>query len=239
VANTLWAYATMGREPGAGVMRVLEGRAEAVAGTFNAQEVANTLWAACVFPVLSAPGQDTRLVHTGAVLQRPVSLGRTSCFNAFDLLQVHQFFVWCSVEPSLGVEAIHDLQSLKVTFCSAFEGAQTAPSASQQQVSKTLRDMGLSVEDEVRCPKSGYSFDMLVHAHDSALETGGEGSSGRVWAVERAFALPCKRGADRCHLAEATASGAAGPRSRQRALLGVGQVQGGRREGAVSEVQAG
>ena len=45
VANTLWAYATMGREPGAGVMRGLEGRAEALAGTFNAQGVANTLWA--------------------------------------------------------------------------------------------------------------------------------------------------------------------------------------------------
>jgi hypothetical protein len=47
VANTLWAYATMGREPGAGMMRVREGRAEAlaVAGTLNAQDVANTLWA--------------------------------------------------------------------------------------------------------------------------------------------------------------------------------------------------
>jgi len=43
--RTLWAYATMGREPGAGVMRGLEGRAEALAGTFNAQHVANTLWA--------------------------------------------------------------------------------------------------------------------------------------------------------------------------------------------------
>jgi len=45
VANTLWAYATMGREPGAGLMRVMEGRAEALAGTFTAQDVANTLWA--------------------------------------------------------------------------------------------------------------------------------------------------------------------------------------------------
>ena len=45
VANTLWAYATMGREPGAGLMGVLEGRAGAVAGTFNAQNVGNTLWA--------------------------------------------------------------------------------------------------------------------------------------------------------------------------------------------------
>jgi hypothetical protein len=43
VANTLWAYATMGREPGAGLMRELEGRAEALADTFNEQGVANTL----------------------------------------------------------------------------------------------------------------------------------------------------------------------------------------------------
>ena len=40
--NTLWAYPTLGREPGAGLMRALEGRAEALAGTFIAQEVANT-----------------------------------------------------------------------------------------------------------------------------------------------------------------------------------------------------
>jgi len=45
VANTLWAYATMGREPGAGLLQELEGRDEALAGTFNVQNVANTLWA--------------------------------------------------------------------------------------------------------------------------------------------------------------------------------------------------
>ena len=35
----------MGREPGAGVMRDLEGRTQALAGTCNTQDVANTLWA--------------------------------------------------------------------------------------------------------------------------------------------------------------------------------------------------
>ena len=45
MANTLWAYATLGREPGAGMMSALEGQAEALTGTFKAQEVANTLWA--------------------------------------------------------------------------------------------------------------------------------------------------------------------------------------------------
>jgi len=55
VANTLWAYATMGREPGAGLMRELEGRAEALAGTFTAQNVANTLWAYATWG--GSPGQ--------------------------------------------------------------------------------------------------------------------------------------------------------------------------------------
>ena len=73
------------------------------------------------------------------------------------------------------VLAIYNMVSLKATCRSAFEDAQANPSASQQQVGKTLRDMGLSVEDEVRCPKSGYSIDMLVH---DSVETGGERSSG-------------------------------------------------------------
>ena len=175
--NTLWAYATMGRDPGAGVMR--EGRAEALAGTFNAQDV--TLWAACAFSLLRASDTEFRFVDT--VVHRLASLDKPACFNSSQLRQLHQFFLSCSVETRLVVEAIKDMQSLKDTCRLAFEGAQTNPSATQQQVSETLRHMGLSVEDEVRCPKSGYSIDMLVH--DSALEMGGERSSrGGVWAVE-------------------------------------------------------
>jgi hypothetical protein len=48
---------------------------------------------------------------------------------------------------------------------SEFEGTQAAPSATQQQVSETL---GLPVEDEVRCPKSGHFIGMLAAVHDSA-----------------------------------------------------------------------
>jgi len=181
VANTLWAYATMGREPGAGVMRGLEGRAEALAGTFNAQNVANSLWAACVFSLLCASDAEFPWVDT--VMQRLVSLDKSACFNSAELCQLHQFFLSCSVETRLVVEAIKDMQALKDTCRVAFEGAQTNPSASQQQVSETLRHMGLSVEDEVRCPKSGYSIDMIVHG--STLEIGGERSiRGGLWAVE-------------------------------------------------------
>ena len=145
------------------MMRVLEGRAEALAGTFKAQNVANTLWAASVLSVLCSPAEGSRWVQT--VAQRLVILCKPACFNAADLRQLHQFFVWCSVEPRLGVEAINDMQSLKETCLSAFVGALAALSATQQQVSETLRHMGLSVKDEDRCPKSGYSIDMVVCRH--------------------------------------------------------------------------
>jgi hypothetical protein len=128
-----------------------------------------------------SPEEQIRLVLT--MVQRLVSLGQTACLNTAQLCQIYQFFVWCTLEPRLGVEAINDMQSLKETCRAAFEGTQTNPSAAQQRVSKTLRDMGLSVEVETRCPKSGYSIDILVPVHDSA-QTGGERSSGRTWALE-------------------------------------------------------
>ena len=73
------------------------------------------------------------------------------------------------------MEAFNDMWALKATCREAFECAKSAPSATQQQVSETLRRLGLSVEDEARCPKSGYSIDILVHVHDSSL--GGDRSS--------------------------------------------------------------
>jgi hypothetical protein len=52
VANTLWAFATMGTKPGKRMMGQLERRAETISGEFNSQEVANTLWAfACVIHI--------------------------------------------------------------------------------------------------------------------------------------------------------------------------------------------
>jgi len=81
------------------------------------------------------------------------------------------------------MEAINDMRALKETCREAFVRAKAAPSATQQQVSETLRRMGMSVEDEVRCPKSGYSIDMMVH--DSGRGMGGERrSSTGTWTVE-------------------------------------------------------
>ena len=81
------------------------------------------------------------------------------------------------------MEAVNDMWALKETCREAFECAKSAPSATQQQVSETLRHTGMSVEDEVRCPKTGYSIDMIVQ--DSGRGMGGErNSSTGTWAVE-------------------------------------------------------
>jgi hypothetical protein len=81
------------------------------------------------------------------------------------------------------MEAINDMLALKETCRDAFESSQTSSSVAQQQVSETLRHMGLSVEDEARCPKSGYSIDLMVH--DSGRGNRGERSSSTsTWAVE-------------------------------------------------------
>ena len=82
------------------------------------------------------------------------------------------------------MEAIKDMWCLKEACREAFECSKSAPSAMQQQVSETLRRIGLSVEDEVRCPKSGYSIDMIA-VLSPGREMGGESSSSAsTWAVE-------------------------------------------------------
>ena len=45
IANTLWAYATMGERPGAGVVGALEGRLRAVAGECSLRQISDMLWA--------------------------------------------------------------------------------------------------------------------------------------------------------------------------------------------------
>ena len=43
VANTLWAYETMGTKPGERMMGQLERRVETTSGEFNSQDVSNTV----------------------------------------------------------------------------------------------------------------------------------------------------------------------------------------------------
>jgi hypothetical protein len=84
-----------------------------------------------------------------------------------NLRQLHQVFIACDMIEGLHLDWSVSVQTLKEklgALCqAAFIGVPVHPSANQQQVSDTLRGMGLSVEDEFQCPKSGYSIDMRVH----------------------------------------------------------------------------
>jgi hypothetical protein len=101
------------------------------------------------------------------------------------LCQLHQVFISCDMVEGLHADFPVSVQNLKQTLgpsCqAAFIGVPVHPSARQQQVSDTLRGLGLSVEDEFRCPKSGYSIDMRVHVRDNSKSSTGAAAG---WAVE-------------------------------------------------------
>ena len=102
------------------------------------------------------------------------------------LCQLHQFFISCDMVEGLHADVSVSVQTLKEKLgpsCqAAFIGVPVHPSASQQQVSDTLRGMSLSVEDEFRCPKSGYSIDMRVH--DMRVNAKSSTGAAAGWAVE-------------------------------------------------------
>jgi hypothetical protein len=179
VANTLWAFATMGTKPGERTMGQLERRAEAISGEFNSQNVAITLWAISFFRI--------------QFCLAPRLYSSLSCrfpSIVFDdkqsLCQLHQVVISCDMIEGLHADLSVSVQTLKEKLgpsCqAAFFGLPVHPSASQQQVSDTLRGMSLSVEDEFRCPKSGYSIDMRVH--DIRVNAKSSTGAAAGWAVE-------------------------------------------------------
>ena len=96
--------------------------------------------------------------------------------------QMHQFFISWDLQEGVHAALPARFLALKEKCRAASIGSHVQPSASQQQVSNALRDMGLSVENEFRCPKSGYSIDMRVHDMCRRANSSTEASVG--WAVE-------------------------------------------------------
>jgi hypothetical protein len=101
------------------------------------------------------------------------------------LCQLHQFFITCNTEAGLRSvlpASILDMKDTLGSVCKvAFLSVPVQHPARQQQVSNTLRDIGLAVEDEFRCPKSGYSIDMWVQ---DKREQGTSGNIEVGWAIE-------------------------------------------------------
>jgi hypothetical protein len=182
ISNTLWAFATMGAKPGERVMGQLERRVEAISWEFNSQNVANILWSTSAFSA------HFRAIACRFCCALSASLSALD-FHDDHLSQLHQFFIACDMQEALdsgmpvSVLALKD--KLGPSCKAAFIGQPIKESATQQQVSDILRGMGLSVDDEFRCPKSGYAIDMRVHKKDDMPETA-KSSTGAAegWAVE-------------------------------------------------------
>jgi hypothetical protein len=88
VANTLWAFATMGSKPGERMMGQLERRVEMISGEFNSQGVANTLWALSFFSVHFNIAPRLYCFLTCRLLSIDFDDKRSLC-------QLHQVFMSC------------------------------------------------------------------------------------------------------------------------------------------------
>ena len=177
VANVLWAYAAMGSTPPERVMTALEKRAAETVHVFNVQDVANTLWSLIVLRSLR---HDFSLNLVSPLFMRLFDVW-TEDLSRKDLSQMHQVLVTCHVDrdfqAGLSASILEQLRPLTAACKRAFGTSYVSPSKTQQTVSSTLRAMGWIVEDEVQCPRSGYSIDMLVRK-------GAEDTGGGCWAVE-------------------------------------------------------
>ena len=151
---------------------------------FKASDVANTLWSTCSL-LMYSPDVACRLVNALHHRIQALIAGGTK-WNNEELCQLHQVLVAFRVQRGLsnGVpESIEMLQEVCGEECkTAFLALTARPSASQEHVNKTLRDMGCLVHESFRCPQTSYSIDMLVRTNVPVISggdimTGGEGGN--------------------------------------------------------------
>jgi len=109
-----------------------------------------------------------------------------SLMGVQNLVQLHQHILSCRLgDCPPRRSTLCELEDVLGARChEAFAAAPTISSQSQQQVSMALRDMGLRVENEYRCPDSGYSIDMLVQGVSPSATNEGVPGAVQRWAVE-------------------------------------------------------
>ena len=187
IANTLWAFAALGRQPKDALIAGLTARVLELQDDFNSKNIAITLWAVC-FLSIGSPDAACRLVC--ALEPRIAALAAAPPSDIESQRQMHQFVVACDVDEGLRAGVPASVLALKETwgptFHATFVGGHVIVSRSQHEVGQTLRGMHMWVEDEVVCPRSGYSIDMWLH-HSPVLQQSGKASwqgDKDGWAVE-------------------------------------------------------
>ena len=104
----MWALATMGVMPEAGLLRAMQGRATATAGLFNPQDVANTVWAHACFGVPCGKGEQEMF----EILATRV-LEVSSKMDPKDECQVHQWLLTFDLEPSWDLSSLAQVNVVK------------------------------------------------------------------------------------------------------------------------------
>ena len=136
------------------------------------------MWAASVLWERSAQ----TLVQTASRLSGCFA-SHTKRIDGRQLSQLHQVFLTCWPEEGLRVRmppAFVELEERLGPAClQAFVSGPIRPSGSQRDVMRALDRRGLQVEEEARCPRSGYSIDMLLREKDTAVPSEGGGQGGR------------------------------------------------------------
>jgi hypothetical protein len=107
-------------------------------------------------------------------------------FGRQALMQIHQYLLSCFLTVSSDASLRASLLQLRKALGSAcqdeFVKSEVVPSESQQHIRRALCGMGLLVEEEARCPRSGYSIDMLAREPSPSADAHRESAAG--WAVE-------------------------------------------------------
>jgi hypothetical protein len=118
------------------------------------------------------------------------AVGLKAEFGREHLKQVHQYLLSCSLTYPSRVPQRASLLELRRALGPSCQDelvrSEVHPSESQQHVRRALCGMGLLVEEEARCPRSGYSIDLLAREPTSSADAHGESAARAIaeWAVE-------------------------------------------------------
>jgi hypothetical protein len=203
ISNTLHILVKQRYKATGALLLALERRTEVISGEFNSENVVNTLWALGVCDDGDkAGGADDGAAGAAAgggnISSWSGGRRRYQGSSTRSLFQTHcgqcassaysLIFLFGSVVPCPAVCCSLSCSFPSIDFenqkslCQLHQFFISSDMISQQQVSDTLRGIGLSVEDEFRCPKSGYSIDMRVLG--MRVNTKSSIGSSAGWAVE-------------------------------------------------------
>ena len=175
VANTVWGYATLGRQPGDETWRALETSAKRVAPEMNSQNVANTVWGYATLSTLQGTemSSSSTLLWEMAREMKVEDISDQSLQMLFHTqLMIKDFMI--TVDGSHNNEL--DPLWLTVDARSAWMQStrdEVSVSQSQKALARIIGELGFRYKMEHLSSDNYFSFDIYLPDHDVAVEFDG------------------------------------------------------------------